>query len=50
MQKLSLIIIDHLLLINKGMKIILSNEQIAIFKESFQLYNFEIPQPHWKAI
>ena len=45
-QKHFLIIIDNLLPSpNKRIKI-MSNEHIAIFKQSFQLYIFEISQPH----
>lgn len=43
-QKLFLIIINHLLLsLNKGIKIMLPTEHIAIFEGIFQLYIFEIP-------
>lgn len=50
-QKLFLIIINHLLLsLNKGIKIMLPTEHIAIFEGIFQLYIFEIPQLDWNMI
>ena len=49
-QKLFLIIIDLLSSLRKGIKMMLFNEHIAIFKQSFQLYIFEKSLPHYSAI
>ena len=50
-QKFFHIIIDNLLSsLSKRIKMMLFNEHIAIFKQSFQLYIFEKSLPHYSAI